>query len=63
MNNWDAEFDALRQSVAEANLEDRARKIAHHLLTAARKRTPVCEQWRIAAEIDRIIRTYDGGER
>jgi hypothetical protein len=37
----DKEFGALRQRTAEANLEERARKLAHHLLTTARKSTPL----------------------
>jgi hypothetical protein len=59
----DREFEALRQRITEADLEERAKKITDHLLSKARRRTPPWEQWRIATEVDRIIRTYEGGER
>ena len=49
----------LQQKVAEANLEERARKLATHLLTTAWKRTPQWERSRIREETEWLIRTYE----
>jgi hypothetical protein len=59
----DVQSDALRERLEAVEIPENARKVADYLLTNARRRTPLWEQWRIVNEVERIIREYGTEER
>lgn len=59
MSQQEVDFNKLKEKIDQANLPENVMMITDHLMTSARRRTPLWEHWRIAAEIERIIRTYE----